>query len=137
MRALLCAMATTMALIPIQTSAAADDRGEQSLARILEGRSAGAPVRCIDTRRAFTAEIVDKTAIVYEMPDGVLYVNRPQAGVGSLDRQSIIEPTSMIGRTCRGDRVNLVESGGKAAIARGAVLLGDFTPYAKIKRQTD
>jgi len=127
-------MAATVALIAAQTaqaSASGDERGEKSLAKMLEGRVAGAPVKCIDTRRAFTAEIVDKTAIVYAMPDGALYVNRPQAGAASLDRRSILENHSVIGRTCNGDRVDLVETGGKSNLARGGVLLGDFTPYAK------
>lgn len=115
-------------------AAAADDKGELSLAKILDGRVAGEPVSCLDTRRAFSAEIADKTAIVYRMPDGALYVNRPQAGAASLDRQSVLQPRAPIGSTCKGDRVDLVESGGKGGIARGSVLLGVFTPYAKIKR---
>lgn len=115
-------------------AAAAENKGELSLAKILEGRAAGEPVTCLDTRRAFSAEIADKTAIVYRMPDGALYVNRPQAGAASLDRQSVLQPRSPIGSTCKGDRVDLVESGGKGGIARGSVLLGVFTPYAKVTR---
>lgn len=137
MRIIRWSMATALALatgMAAHASAAGDERGEKSLAKMLEGRVAGAPVNCLDTRRAFSAEIVDKTAIVYRMPDGALYVNRPQAGAASLDRQSVMQTRSVISQTCKGDRVDLIESGGKGGIARGGVLLGDFTPYAKPKR---
>ncbi|HJV40307.1 hypothetical protein [Caulobacter sp.] len=130
---------TLSAVLLAMTSAAhagggADDRGERSLAKMLEGRAAGAARKCIRTQLAFNVEIVDKTAIVYWMPDGALYVNRPQAGAASLERQSVLETRSAHGETCRGDRVDVIESGGKGGMGRGSVLLGNFTPYAKPPR---
>jgi hypothetical protein len=52
---------------------------EAKLAKLLEGRTAGAPVDCINQRLIASSQIIDKTAIVYRMPGGALYVNRPTA----------------------------------------------------------
>ena len=128
------ALSVAALMVAAGQAAAADDKGELSLAKILDGRVAGEPVTCLETGRAFGAEIVDKTAIVYRMPDGALYVNRPQAGAASLDRQSVLQSRPLINSSCRGDRVDVIESGGKGGLARSSVLLGVFTPYAKIKR---
>ncbi|OYX03695.1 MAG: hypothetical protein B7Z12_09320 [Caulobacter vibrioides] len=53
---------------------------EQVLAKMLDGRTAGAPVNCIDSRSIDTVDIVDKTAIVYRLRGGRLYVNQPRIG---------------------------------------------------------
>ncbi|PHY12368.1 hypothetical protein CSW58_13110 [Caulobacter sp. B11] len=68
---------------------ATDQRGERSLARVIEGREAGRPVDCIDARSVVATEIVDKTALVYRTPSGQLYVNRPQAGAKVLTRDMV------------------------------------------------
>ena len=40
--------------------------GEAQLAKMLEGRTPGKPVDCIDLSRVNSSQIVDGTAIVYE-----------------------------------------------------------------------
>jgi hypothetical protein len=101
------------------------------LAKLLEGRTAGAPVDCITQRLIASSQIVDKTAIVYRMPGGALYVNRP-TGAGALDRNAILVSKTIGDRLCRMDVVTLLDSG--SHFMRGSVSLSAFIPYAKPRR---
>ena len=127
MRVALFALSAILAIAP----AAAADRGnpEARLARAVEGRVAGAPVDCIDTRRFNSSRIIDGTAIVYEGVGGTLYVNRPRAGERSLDSWDILVTRQFNGRLCRGDVVRLVDPSSR--MQTGAVFLGDFVPYSR------
>ena len=52
------------------------EKGAARLAKMLEGRVAGEPVRCITTFRSNTPEIIDRVALVHR--DGkTIYVGRP------------------------------------------------------------
>jgi hypothetical protein len=102
--------------------------GEAKLAKMLEGRTAGAPVDCIDLQRVYSTEIIDKTAIVYES-GRTLYVNRPRAGAESLDRSDTMLVKPFDHRLCRVDTVQMFEQG--ARFFKGSVFLGDFVPYTK------
>lgn len=104
---------------------------EQVLAKMLDGRSAGAPVNCIDPRNVDTVDIVDKTAIVYRLRGGRLYVNRPRVGADALRRDQTLVTRTVGTRLCSYDPVNLLESG--ARFDAGFVSLGTFTPYDKPK----
>ena len=114
---------------------ATNPKGEQSLARLLEGRTAGPPVNCIDPGRAFSAEIIDETAIVYRMPGGKLYVNRPRIGASLLDHDAVLLSRTVGMQLCDRDIVHMVDRGGRGpARSRGAVSLGPFVPYSKVER---
>lgn len=102
---------------------------EQVLAKMLDGRAAGAPVNCIDPRGVETIDIVDKTAIVYRLRGGRIYVNRPRIGAESLRRDQVLVTKTFGTRLCSFDPVNLLESG--ARFDAGFVSLGSFTPYDK------
>lgn len=104
---------------------------EQVLAKMLEGRTAGAPVDCIDSRSIETVDIVDKTAIVYRLRGGRLYVNRPRIGADALRRDQTLVTRTVGTRLCSFDAVNLLEAG--ARFEAGFVSLGTFTPYDKPK----
>ena len=108
---------------------AAKATGEERLAKLLEGRVAGEPVSCIDTHRIRSSRIIDRTAIVYELSGGQLYVNRPEAGASSLDRFDVMVTRQFASRLCDVDVVELVDSGGR--MTTGLVFLGDFVPYAR------
>ncbi|ATC23818.1 hypothetical protein [Caulobacter vibrioides] len=105
---------------------------EQVLAKMLDGRTAGAPVNCIDSRGVETVDIVDKTAIVYRLQGGRLYVNRPRVGAESLRRDQVLVTRTVGTRLCSFDPVNLLESG--ARFDAGFVSLGAFTPYDRPRR---
>jgi hypothetical protein len=104
----------------------------QRLAREIEGRVAGEPIRCLDRRdvRVRSKRIIDGTAIIYDA-GGTLYVNRPSAGSEFLDRNdfAIVWPSDR--KVCSMDRLYMSRSPGEAV--SGTVVLGDFVPYSKPK----
>lgn len=112
------------------TAHAAPDRSpEAKMARALEGRVAGEPVNCIYLRDIQSSQIIDKTAIVYEGPRGIVYVNTPTSGASSLRDGQILVTKTIGGQLCSIDTVTLVDSGSQ--MQDGWIGLGKFVPYAK------
>lgn len=68
--------------------ASAAERNERILARTVEGRVAGAPVACVKFDQPYSTEVIDKTAVVYRLRDGTMYVNRPLANAENLNRNT-------------------------------------------------
>src|SRR3546814_6939770 len=67
---------------------------EAELAKLLEGRVAGEPQKCIPLSTARSSQTIDKTATVYKV-GSPLSVNRPEGGAESLDDDAIpVLPTS-------------------------------------------
>ncbi|MBS0502754.1 MAG: hypothetical protein JSS55_02930 [Proteobacteria bacterium] len=104
---------------------------EARLDRMLEGRVAGRPVDCINLRDIRSSQIIDGTAIVYQV-GGKLYVNRPRGGASSLDRDDILVTNTVTSQLCSIDVVHLVDR--TSRFQTGFVQLGEFVPYAKPKR---
>jgi hypothetical protein len=118
-------------------AAAAIDRGaraEARLAKALDGRVAGKPVSCINLRNIRSSEIIDRTAILYNMPGGLIYVNTPRMGQESLDDDDILVTRTFGSQLCSLDTVRLFDRG--ARFETGFVGLGEFVPYAKAKGMT-
>ena len=103
---------------------------EQQLARKLEGRVAREPVRCIDTSRVVSSEIIRGIGIVYDA-GSTIYVNRPDAGAESLHDSDILVTRTFGSQLCDNDVVHLVDPASR--MGRGAVFLGKFVPYKKAK----
>jgi len=116
--------ASPAAAAPADRAAAA----EAKLAKALEGRVAGEPVRCISQRNIRSTRIIDRTAILYEV-GGKLYLNRPDAGASTLDDDDILVTKTNGTQLCDMDIVRLVDRSGH--FPRGFVNLGQFVPYAK------
>ena len=127
MRKILLTLAAA-ATLAAPASASPRLHGEAQLAKILEGRTAGAPVDCIDLSRVHSTEIVDRTAIVYDA-GRTLYVNRPRAGAESLDRGNTMVLNLFDRQLCRIDAIQMYETG--VRFFKGSVFLGDFVPYTK------
>lgn len=132
MRALLTA--ASLALVVLPGAAMAQDKvnlkGEAELSKMLEGRVAGEPVKCLPTHALDNSTIIDGTAIVYRS-GSKLYVNRPRGGAASLDDDDILL-TKLYGTSlCNVDKVDLIDRGSRTW--NGFVLLGDFVPYTKVK----
>lgn len=132
MRALLTA--ASLALLALPGAAMAGDKvnlkGEEKLAKMLEGRVAGKPVRCLTSHLLRDSTVIDKTAIVYR-EGSTLYVNRPTSGVEQLDDDDVLV-TKMYGtQLCNIDKVDLVDR--SSQMWNGFVLLGDFVPYQKVR----
>jgi hypothetical protein len=104
------------------------ERGERQLAKILAGRVPGKPVTCINLHDIRSSQVVDGTAIVYEV-GGRLYVNRPDGGAESLRSDDILVTESSTGQLCDIDIVRLVDQGSR--FERGFVSLGKFIPYLR------
>ncbi len=104
---------------------------EVRLDKLLAGRVAGQPVDCINSRDIRSTQIIDKTAIVYQV-GSKLYVNRPRIGANFLDRDDILV-TRQLGtaQLCRVDTVRLVDR--IALFPTGFVALGEFVPYTRVK----
>lgn len=101
---------------------------EARLERMLDGRVPGKPVQCINQRDIRSAQIIDRTAIVYEV-GSKLYVNRPQGGARQLRRDDILVTNTIGTQLCRIDMVRMVDR--NALFPTGFVNLGEFVPYVR------
>ncbi|MCC2976507.1 hypothetical protein LK533_07445 [Sphingomonas sp. PL-96] len=112
-------------------SAAPQDnsRYEAKLAKALEGRTAGKPVKCINLRDIRSTEIIDRTAVVYRMYNGTVYVNRP-SGASTLDNDDILVTKTFTSQLCSIDIVQLVSR--TSRFPSGSLGLSEFTPYSKV-----
>ena len=121
--------ASLLAATAMPAVAAAPRDGEAELAKAITGRTAGKPVDCIYLRDIRASKIIDKTAIVYEMNNGVIYVNRPRSGASSLDWTNVMITDTHSSQLCSIDTVKLYDTG--VRMSTGWVGLGDFVPYPR------
>lgn len=106
---------------------------EAKLAEALNGRTAGAPVDCLNLRDIRSSRIINRTAILYETSGGTIYVNRPESGRESLDDWDVLVTRPHMNRLCSIDVVDLYDPG--ARTQTGTVFLGEFVPYRKPGRR--
>lgn len=125
--ALLIAFPALIASVSAQAMAPVDP--EARLARTLEGRIAGEPVDCINLRQVRSTEVISDTAILYKMSDGTVYLNRPEAGRGSLNQWDALLTRTHTSRLCSIDVVNMYDP--RSGFQKGTIFLGDFIPYRK------
>ena len=107
-----------------------NSQAEAKLARILEGRVAGAPVDCIQLRDIRSSRIIDGTAILYDTGT-TLYLNRPESGASWLNDNDILVTNTHSPQLCSIDVVRLFDNASR--IPNGSVGLGKFIPYTKPK----
>ena len=117
------AVASTPALAERQT-------GEEKLAKMLEGREAGQPQKCIMARPVRSTKIIDGTAIVYDA-GGTLYVNYTQNPEDLDDDDYLVVRRQGI-NLCRSDIVTARTPAGN--FYSGNVFLTDFIPYKRVER---
>lgn len=108
-----------------------DAKSKRSLDLAINGRVAGRPVACINPSKIYSTDVIDKTAIVYRMSDGELYVNRPTQGAHNLDHNAVVLTRKGIEPLCSNDFVNLGDVGGWVT---ASVAMGPFVPYAPAAR---
>jgi len=129
MKTFAIALATTLALLAAPATAGKQRlTGEEKLAKILEGRVAGEPERCLPMSATNDLKIVDKTALVYGRGKTV-WVNRP-SNADSLDDDDILVRRSHTAQVCSLDMVKLVERSSLMQV--GTVGLTEFVPYRKV-----
>lgn len=115
---------------PDEGAAASPNKGEQRLARLLEGRVAGEPVRCIPAFRNLSMQTIDRTAYVYGRGD-TIYVQRTRnpKQIDNSDYLRVIRRDST--QLCREDQTVQVEP--FSGMLSGAVFFEDFVPYTRVK----
>lgn len=107
---------------------AARPTGEERLAKLIEGRVAGEPKRCIFTSGNSNLTVIDKTAIVYKQGRRV-WVNRT-AHPQDIDEDDILIIRKFgVSNLCRTDMITLADR--YSGMFSGAIFLGDFVPYEK------
>lgn len=104
-------------------------KGEIKLAKMLEGRIAGEPERCINTFGSGNLQVIDGTALVYRQGK-TLWVNRTR-NPDSLDDNDylVIRKYGSSGQLCKLDNVTTHDRTGN--FFTGVVFLEDFVPYRK------
>jgi hypothetical protein len=89
-------------------------------------------VDCIYQRDINSTQIIGRTAIVYKMNNGTIYVNRPDSGKTFLDRDDVMVTDTHSNQLCSIDIVRLLDSG--SHFPSGTVGLGKFVPYPRTPR---
>lgn len=121
--------AATAGLVATPVEARSRMTGEEQLAQLIDGRTAGAPRDCIPGTANRSLTVLDKTAIVYKQGNRV-WVNRT-AHPEDIDEDDIlvIRKFGSSSGLCRTDTVTLIDR--LTGVFRGALFLTDFVPYEK------
>lgn len=103
---------------------------EAQLQKLLAGRTAGKPVKCLSLTETRNSQIIEGKAIVYGT-GRTIWVNVPRSGADSLRDDDIMVTRPFSGQLCNIDTVRFVDRG--SHFERGFVQLGDFVPYTRAK----
>lgn len=128
MKNLIVAAALVAALaVPAQAARSSPDA---DLARLLKGRVAEAPVRCIPVSPtdSNSVQIISQRALAWRIGSRI-YVNVPQARAETLDDDDIVITEPFGGQLCRNDQVRPLNR--MSRIPKASLLLGNFTPYVR------
>jgi hypothetical protein len=107
-------------------------KGEEQLAKLLEGRIAGEKIECMPPARNLPSQTIPQTAIVFGRPSSsVIYVQRTRAPQ-MIDRDSfLVSLSGQPNRFCRMDQFNMVDR--VLGLPIGAVVFDHFIPYTRAK----
>ena len=116
--------------VEAEAAAAPPSKGEQRLAKLLAGRVAGEPVRCIRAFRNVPMQTIEGTAYVYGSGN-TIWVQRTR-DPGQIDEDDVLvinrrEATQL----CRLDFTTTIDR--FTGFFTGAVFLEDFVPYTRVK----
>ncbi len=123
----LAALAAT-AVVAAPSVARERPSGDQQLAKVLEGRVAGKPESCINTRVYQNQRVIDGTAVVYGR-GRTIYVNVPR-NAEDLDDWDAMVVRQFGSQLCRQDIVTTIDT--STGMYTGNVFLGDFVPYTRV-----
>lgn len=100
------------------------------LAKVLEGRTAGTPIGCVNLRQMRSTRIVDETAVIYEESPRRWFVNFPQGGnCPNMTADRAIATRTPSNQLCTGDLVRVFDQ--TTPIQYGSCALGKFVPYTR------
>ena len=104
-------------------------KGEEKLAKLLEGREPGEPQSCVTTfRSSENLRVIDGTALVYGR-GRTIYVNVP-ARPETLDDRDLLVIRKFGSTLCRTDMVTTADR--INGFYTGNIFLGDFVPYRRV-----
>ena len=114
-----------------QAETAKMDRGEQKLAKLLEGRVAGEPTNCVMHRPNARLYVIDETALVYDA-GSTIYVNYTSDPESLDDHDYLVlrNPTPSI---CRTTQITTRDRGSNTF--SGVIFLTDFIPYERVREE--
>ncbi len=129
MKKIALALAAVASIATVAAPAVARERitGDEKLAKLLEGRIAGQPQNCINTRVHSDTQVIDGTAVVYGR-GRTIWVNVP-ANARDLDDNDALLTRQTSSNLCRQDIVTTFDNAG--GFYTGNVFLGDFVPYTR------
>jgi hypothetical protein len=142
--ALLAAAATGLALTPLAAQDAGDveaeakaapapmTKGEKRLAKLLEGRVAGEPVRCIRALPGQRMQTIDSTAYIYGSGE-TIYVQRTRDPSAIDDNDALVTNRFNASELCRFDMTTTVDR--QLGFFTGAVFFEDFVPYTRVRAE--
>ena len=114
--------------LPAAAAANPVEKGEARLAKMLEGRVAGEPVRCITTFRSDSPQVIPSVALVHKKGD-TIYVARP-VHPRSLGWDDVLVVNRFSpSRWCVDDQMRTVDR--TSGMLSGIVFLEEFVPYTK------
>jgi hypothetical protein len=108
---------------------AVPSKGEAELAKLLEGRAAGEPVRCIPARPQQRVRMIDGTAYVFGQ-GGTLYIQRTARPQDIDRRNAVINQRFSGSELCRSDVISTVDP--IQGFFTGTVIFDDFIPYRRV-----
>ena len=112
------------------TAVSAETRAEKNeamLAKMLEGRTAGEPVKCISALNSNRIRVIDHIGIVYDAGD-TIYVART-TNPGQLDHWEVPVIERFGGQLCTNDIMRTVDR--SSGHITGPLFLDDFVPYRR------
>jgi hypothetical protein len=109
-------------------SATPNAKGEARLAHMLEGRTAGKPVSCINTARTNQMQVIDGVAVVYDAGK-TIYVARPTDPRMLGRNDALVIDRFSPSRLCVQEAMKTVDR--YDGFHTGVVFLQDFVPYTK------
>lgn len=111
---------------------AAGPRGEDRLAGLLQGRTAGAPQHCLTLLRPQDrTTTIEGVGILYEV-GATRYLMRFAGGCPQLTAFTFPVTQTPTDQLCEGDIARIVERS-TPGITQGSCVFGPFTPYPKAR----
>ena len=106
-------------------------KGEKKLAKLIEGRVAGEPVRCIRSMPNDRLTVIDDTAYVYGRGK-TIYVQKTRHP-DRIDRDDVlVQRRFSSSQLCRLDVVTAVDR--FSGIFSGPIFFDDFVPYTRVEK---
>ena len=102
---------------------------EARLQEALAGRTAGAPVACLQQREIRGRRAIDEQTILFEATGSVVYVNRTRNACAGLRPWHALRTRTLGTSVCEGDLI--VPFDPNSGIEYGGCTLGAFTPYRR------